>query len=117
MARHEVPHDPGRSPRENLLEWVGDDDRVNELVGYCDMHGIRMDFCPDDRICCINVLGPDGGRIARGSLNSMVIDLDTDVVTLLGSTDIRAGIRIIERVYKAAGQADTDAELRKLLRL
>jgi hypothetical protein len=113
-----VPFDPAIGPRRNLIEWVGEDDRLMMLVRHCDAAGIPMSFHPDEDYCYVDAVGPDGKVIARGdAVHTMEIDLDADRFTLLGSADILAGIDEIDRVYAAASRRKAGKELDRLTRL
>ena len=106
-----------KSSRDNLMEWVGDDDRMMMLVNHCDANSIYMGFLPGETICYIDVYAPNGKRITGSGPHSMVIDLDADTVTLLGSTNIQEGILKIGKVFDGFAKKSLGAELDRLLKL
>lgn len=115
MQRSEVPFDISKTARENMMEWVGDDDRMMMLVRHCDANSIYMGFLPGEHVCYIDVYAPNGRRITGPAPHSMVIDLDNDTVTLLGCTDIKEGIIKIGNVFDAFAKKALSKELDKLL--
>lgn len=117
MSRFDVPFDPTKSSRQNFMEWVGDDDRINELVRHCDDGGIKLRFVPGRDFCFVDVLNPKGNVISRGGCHSMVVNLEADRVTLFGSEDIAAGVAYIDRVLAGFDRKDRQDELNSLFRL
>lgn len=115
MARNEAPFDITRTARENLVEWVGDDDRMMMLIRHCDANSIYMGFQPGKDVCYIDVYAPNGKRISGPGSHSMVIDLVNDTITLLGCTDINGGIAKIDKVFDGFARKSLSKELDRLL--
>jgi hypothetical protein len=117
-VKREVPFDPRLGPRRNLIEWVGEDERMMRLVRHCDAGKIPLCFLPGEDYCHIDAVGPDGRAICRGAdVHTMTIDLGADRFVLLGSEDIGAGIAEIDRVYAASSRRKAGKELDRLTRL
>lgn len=116
-CKYEVPFDIHKSAKDNLLEWVGEDDRIMQLVNYAELHEVKLRYCPGTDWCYIDVLTPLGSTIAFGEAHSMVIDLGNDRITLFGSDDIPSGIAKIDEIYAKSGKFKTDAEFRSLYSL
>ena len=116
-GKNEVPFDVTKSARENMMEWVGDDDRMMMLVRHCDANSIYMGFLPGEKVCYIDVYAPNGKRITGSGQHSMVIDLVNDTVTLLGCADINEGIIKIGKVFDGFAKKSLAKELDKLLTL
>lgn len=113
----EAPFDVTKSSRQNLLEWVGEDDRLMRLVKHCDMYEIPMRFLPGKTWCYVDVLGSGGYPITFSGAHSMSINLDADSFLLFGSEDIDAGIARIDEIYKNYGNKATKDEVQSLYTL
>jgi hypothetical protein len=114
---YRVPFDIRKSPKQNLLEWIGNDDRVMRLITHCEANGIPLAYYPGERICYIDVSGPNGNALVSGDGHSMVIDLDQDKVFLFNDEDIAAGLNSIDRIYDGYDSDSLPAELESLLNL
>lgn len=115
--RYEVPFDINKTARENVLEWVGNDDRMMQFVTHCDMHEIKLRFTPGTDWCYIDALTPRGNPITAGGRHTMTIDLCGDRFLLFGSSDIAAGIARLEQMYEVYREKALDSEVQSLLRL
>ncbi len=116
--KREVPFDPTKTGRENLLEWVGEDERITRLIEHCETHNYPLRFVPGLNWCYIDVLNPEGNAIAVERLgHTMTIELDADLITIFNSTDIASGIDRIDEIYAEYGKIDIAKETKSLLRL
>lgn len=116
--KREIPFDPSKTGRENLLEWVGPDERISRLIEHCEAHGYPMRFVPGLNWCYIDVLNPQGNPITAERIgHTMTIELDADRVTIFGSPDIGSGIDRIDEIYAEYGKIDIAKETKSLLRL
>lgn len=112
------PFDRKKTARVNLLEWVGDDERVMKLVKHCDLHGYPMVFTPGVDWCFIDVLAPNKRTICFGEqVHSMSIDLEGDRVLLFGNEDIDSGIAVIEDAYSMIDKSEQAGKIDRLLEL
>ena len=115
---YQVPFDIRKSSRDNVLEWVGSDDRMMQLVEHCDLHGIALRFTPGTDWCYIDVMSPHGNVLAvGGDVHSMAIDLCGDRFILFGSEDIPAGLARIDEIFAGYSKKETESELKSLFRL
>ena len=115
--KYQVPFDIRKSARDNVLEWVGEDERLTQFIGHCDMHGIPLRFIPGEDWCYIDALSPYGNPLTLGEQHTMTLDLCGDRFYLLGSEDIPAGIDRLEQMYSAYREKELASEVQSLLRL
>lgn len=115
--RYQVPFDIRKSGKENILEWVGEDERMSKLITHCETYGIELLYLPGKDWCYIDVVGPYGKALCADGMHSMVIDVANDRFTLFGSEDIDAGIAKIDALFDVEQKRELSAELRSLYRL
>lgn len=116
--KYQVPFDIRKSARANVIEWVGEDERMMQFVKHCDMHDIPLMFTPGENWCYIDVLTPSQNLLAvGGGQHSMVIDLNRDKFFLFGSEDIPAGIVKLEQMYDVYRKKEVKTEVQSLLRI
>ena len=115
--KYQVPFDLRKSARDNVLEWVGTDDRMMQFIRHCDLHEIPLRFTPGENWCYIDAMSPHGSPLTAGDRHTMSIDLCRDKFILLGGEDIQAGIDRLEEIYSEYREQDVKSELQSLLRL
>lgn len=115
--KYQVPYDLRKTARENVIEWVGEDDRMMQFITHCDIHEIPLRFVPGENWCYIDALSPHENPLAEGDRHTMTIDLNRDKFFLFGSEDIAAGIVKLDKMYEVFREKAVKSEVQSLLRL
>jgi hypothetical protein len=115
--KYRVPFDLRKSARDNVIEWVGEDDRMMRFISHCDLHEIPLMFTPGENWCYIDAMSPYGNPLTSGDSHTMAIDLCGDRFILLGGEDIQSGIDRLEEMYSAYREKAVASEVQSLLRL
>lgn len=116
--KYQVPFDIRKSARDNVIEWVGEDDRMMQFIKHCEMHDIPLRFTPGEDWCYIDALSPyDNPLTIGGEHHTMTLDLCRDKFFLLGFEDITAGIARLEEMYSVYREKKVESELQSLYRL
>lgn len=115
--KSQVPFDIKKSARDNVIEWVGTDDRMMRFVRHCDMHSIPLRFTPGENWCYIDAMSPYDNPLTAGDRHTMTIDLCRDKFFLFGSENIDEGIARLDSMYSVYRKKEVESEVQSLLRL